>query len=198
MKRINTRKYGQVIPDRKIGEGTFRTCYTVAGHNDMCVKLVKSDFTFGRRMQAFFLRRRTNMQEFARYLKLPNEIKPYFNPIIEADRHYSITTMPRDYDGSYSRSVFSHGKVSNPHFWQEVDKLYRFLLEHNLWYFDVLNGKNMFIRKESEHQWFPVIVDYKRLGPKGFPWQVHLWLRSEKRKKMARKYAKLLTRHKLA
>ncbi len=195
MQYIKTRKFGQLTADQKIGEGTFRECFTVKEHDGVCVKVVKSDFTFGRRMQAFFMRRRTNIREFNRYSALPQEIKRYFNPIIEADTRYSVASMPRDYDGSFSKSVFAHGMVKNKPFWEEADRLYKILLEKELWYFDVFNGKNMFVRKESDRVWLPVIVDFKRSGIEGFPLQLHLLLPSQKRKKMDRKYTRFVKKY---
>jgi len=195
MHHIETKKLGPLTPDKKIGNGTFRECFTVKEHDDVCIKIVKSDFTFGRRMQAFFMRRRTNIRELNRYAGLPEDIKCFFNPIVEADTRYSVARMPRDHDGGFSRPVFAYGGVSNRTFWEAVEKIYKVLFEKKLWYFDVFNGKNMFVKKESDNVWLPVIVDFKRSGIEGFPLQVHLLLPSEKRKKMDRKYTRFVKKY---
>ncbi len=173
----------------KIGEGNFRACYAVVDNPGLCVKRLKSDLGFFQRIQVLFLRRRMNYEELAIYQNLPEDLKPYFNPVIEATEDYIVAGRPIDYDGKHSKPVCEYGKVSNQGFWKEVEHIVSLLDKHELWFFDTFQiGTNIFVQKLSEDYWKPIIVDYKHIGWKAFPMQFNLFLDSEKRKKFYRSY----------
>ncbi len=195
MKSILTKKHGLLHADQKIGGGNLRDCYSIVNKPGLCVKIVKTKLNPTRKFQAFFFWRNTNIKEYQLYKTIPKKIKPYFNPVIEAEKDYVLTEIPRNYDGSYAMPVKRHKKISNTIFWQHVSDLFHFLEENELWFFDVLNGNNMFVQKHSESDWRPLIVDYKRLGWKAFPWQVYLVFTWGKKKKLRRRYRKFLQKY---
>lgn len=177
----------------KIGEGNFRECYAVVGEPGLCVKRLKPGLGFLQRLHLNLLRPRMNEEEHDTYSRLPELLKPYFNPVIDARRDYLVTARPLDYDGSHSKPVCDYGRVSNKYFWAEVEKIVELFERHNIWFFDAFQiGANVFVQRLSPEEWKPIIVDYKRLGWKSYPVQVNLLFDSEKRKKFYRKYRRFV------
>ena len=173
----------------KIGEGHFRECYAVKNEPELCMKIFKPELTFLQRLHLGLLHRNMNLDEYHTFRKLPEALKPYFNPVIRASRHHLVTRRPVDYDGSYSLPVSDYGKISNKYFWEEVEKVVALFETYNLWFFDAFQvGTNVFVQRLSEDQWKPVIIDYKRHGWRSYPAQLHLLCDSEKKKKFYRKY----------
>ncbi len=173
----------------KIGEGNFRECFAVKGQPELCLKRLKPDLGFLQRLQVIFLRRQMNQEELMTYRNLPEELKPYFNPILDATKEYLLTARPIDHDGSHSKPVRDYGTISNEFFWREVEDIVSLLDKNKIWFFDTFQvGTNIFVRRSSEEVWKPIIVDYKHLGWKAFPMQFNLLLDSEKRKKFYRSY----------
>ncbi len=178
----------------KIGEGNFRECFAVRNEPGLCVKRLKPQPGFFRRLSIFVLRRDINREEFDIYNRLPDDLKPYFNPVLEFTGDYLVTSRPVDYDGKHSKPVCEYGKISNVLFWEEISKLLDLFEKHNIWFFDAfLKGRNVFVKKRSKDEWVPIIVDYKRLGWKAYPVQVNLVLDSEKRKKFYRYFRRFET-----
>lgn len=171
----------------KIGEGNFRECYAVKNEPGLCVKRLKPHPGFFRRMSIFLFRRDINREEYDIYNRLPEDLKPYFNPVLKFSEDHLITSRPVDYNGSHSKPVCEYGRISNKLFWKEIDKVLGLFEKHNIWFFDAfLKGRNVFVKKLSEKEWVPIIVDYKRLGWKAYPVQINLLLDSEKKKKFYR------------
>ncbi len=193
--KVSTKKYGLLHTGEKIGSGNLRDCYKVTGHEYLCLKVPKK-LGFLKGLQASLLHRNKNIEEHHTYLNLPEDIKKFFNPIFEADKFYLLTGIPVNHDGSRCKSVKQHQSVGSDCFWKDVEQLYVFLDKNSLWFFDVFNGNNMFVRKESELVWSPVIVDFKRMGWGSFPWQFNLVFRSEKKKKLKRRYHKFIKKYK--
>ena len=176
-----------------IGEGNFRVCYAVTGRPDICVKRIKPGLRFLRRMHLFLFRSGMNREEYKTYQRLPEALKPYFNPVIDAGKNYLVTGRPMDFDGSHSRPVCAYGKISNDAFWKKMEKIISLFEHHNIWFFDAFQkGNNVFVQRISEHEWQPIIVDYKRIGWKSYPVQVNLLVDSEKKKKFYRKYTRFI------
>lgn len=179
----------------KIGEGNFRECFAVQDHPGLCYKRLRPDLGFLQRLQVLFLRRRMNHEELQIYHALPSELKPYFNPIVDASKSFLVTARPMDFDGSHSRSVRDYGTISNRHFWEQVERVVDLLDGHKIWFFDTFQvGTNIFVQRMSENEWKPIIVDYKHLGWKAFPMQLNLVFDSEKRKKFYRSYRRFEAR----
>ncbi len=183
----------QLEADIKIGEGHFRECYSVKGEPGLCIKTIKKNLSVLQRLQLFVLRRRINKEEYLVYHSLPEDLRPYFNPVVSVTPECLVVVRPMDFDGSHSRSVSEYGKVSNPFFWQEVNHLISLFEKHNIWFLDAFQfGTNVFVQRLSEERWKPVIIDFKRQGWRSYPMQFNLLWRSEKRKKFFRKYARFL------
>ncbi len=182
-------------PAEKIGEGNFRECFAVEGDPGLCIKRIRHDLGFLQRLQVWILRRRMNEEERKIYDNLPEELKQYFNPIVDASVNNLVTERPYDYDGQHSRLVRDYGKISHEGFWLHVEEIVRLLDKHRIWFFDIFHlGANMFVQRLSETEWKPVIVDYKHIGWKSFPLQFNLLFDSEKRKKFYRNYRRFKAR----
>ncbi len=173
----------------KIGEGNFRECFAVKGEPGLCVKRLRPDLGFLQRLQVIILRRRMNQEELDTYNNLPEDLKPFFNPIMDATREHLLTARPLDFDGTHSKPVRDYGKITNSVFWKQVEEVVGLLDKHKIWFFDTFQvGTNIFVQRVSESMWKPIIVDYKHLGWKAFPMQFNLLFDSEKRKKFYRSY----------
>ncbi len=184
---------GNIQLAEKIGEGNFRECFAVVGEPGLCVKRLKSDLDLLQRLHLRLLRPRMNAEEYETYNRLPELLKPYFNPVIDAQPDYLVTARPLDYDGSHSRPVCDYGRVANKYFWKEVEKIIELFEAYNIWFFDAFQiGTNVFVQKLSPEKWKPIIVDYKRLGWKSYPVQLNLLVDSEKKKKFYRKYRRFV------
>ncbi len=189
-------KRGKLVFDRKIGGGYFRDCFSVKGHADICIKVINPRPGLIRKLQLKYFRKKINLEEYKTYTRLPDEIKRFFNPVHEANEIFVVTSMPRDYDGSPSLSLKKHNGAANKKFWEEAEFLFHFLVKNKIWFFDIFNGNNMFVLKESNDEWVPLIIDYKQMGWKAFPFQVHLLFTSQKRKKLKRQYERLVNKYK--
>ncbi len=184
-----TRRWSELRFGEKLGEGHFRECYAIEGEPGLCVKRIKPDLGFMQRLQLQVLRRGLNREEYATFQLLPEELKPFFSPVIDFNEEFIITPRPADYNGHYSLALYEYGPVANESFWKDIEKVVKLLDQHNMWFFDAFQlGKNIFVQKTTEQVWKPVIVDYKRLGWKSYPVQLNLLLNSEKKKKFYRRY----------
>ncbi|TVQ87534.1 MAG: hypothetical protein EA393_10555 [Bacteroidetes bacterium] len=196
MSKFQMTKRGKLIFDQKIGGGYFRDCYSVKGYADICIKIINPKPGLIRKIQLKYFRKKLNLEEYETYKRLPDEIKRFFNPVHEARENFVVTSMPLDYDGTPSLSLKKHDGAANEKFWKEVDFLFQFLIEHEIWFFDVFNGNNMFVLKKSKDEWVPLIIDYKQIGWKAFPFQIHLILNLQKKKKLRRQYERLVMKYK--
>ncbi len=175
-------------PGKKIGEGHFRECYAVEGEPGLCIKKLRSDLKPLQKLHLFLFKRDPNREEFLTYQSLPDELKPYFSPVVEFRGKYLVTGRPMDHDGSHSLSLSVYGRVSNEYFWSDIDRIVSLLEKYNIWFFDAFRlGENVFVQKLSAKRYRPVIVDYKRLGWKSYPAQLNLLLNSERKKKFYRR-----------
>ncbi len=188
-------RLGRLTFDRKIGTGTFRDCYSIKGRNDICIKVIRSDLGLYRRTWIRFFRKKINSEEYESYSKLPEEIKKFFNPVCDAGDDYAISPIPKDFDGTYSRSLREYKGVANEKFWDEIGFLFRYLLSNRLWFFDVFTGHNLLVVKQSADEWMPIIIDFKQSGWKAYRFQVNLLLLSQKRKKLQRQYERLIMKY---
>ena len=176
-------------PGEKIGEGHFRECFSVEGETGLCIKMLKPGLSRLQKLHLFILRRDINLEEYRTFSSLPRELKPYFSPVVELGSNYLVTGRPVDYDGNHSAPLSAYGKVSNRHFWKDIDRIVSLFEKHDIWLFDIFRlGENVFVQKLSEDVWKPVIVDYKRQGWKSYPAQLNLLLSSERKKKFFRRF----------
>lgn len=196
MRKIHSKAFGELIIGEKLGSGYFRNCYAFENSESICMKTFKPKLGISRRLQVFLFRKNMNLEEYKSYISLPEELKPYFNPVLEAERNYLLMKKPTNHDGSYSRSVRSYQAViKNEKFWKEVEQLFFLLNKHEQWFFDAFNGNNMFIQERSESEWVPIIVDYKQEGWIAYPGQINLLLKSERKKKLKRLYGRFTQKY---
>ena len=145
MNTVKLKERDDLVLGSKIGAGKFRECYSVENREDICVKVIKSNPGNFRLIQLRFLRKNIHLEELKIRQMLPPEIKNYFNPVLEANNNYSVCPRPLNYDGSYAQSLLHHQGISDDRFWEEIDYVYRFIDERQLWFFDIFNGRNIFV-----------------------------------------------------
>jgi hypothetical protein len=92
--------------------------------------------------------------------------------------------------------IAHYGKVENPYFWKDAEKIAQLLDEHRLWFFETFKARNILVKKISEERWQPIFIDYKYIGWKAFPSQINLLLGFEKRRKFFRIYNRFRKRFK--
>ncbi len=183
---------GELFSGQKIGTGYFRDCYSVENHKDICVKIIKPGLDWFRFFQLRFFRKNIHLEESETWQLLPEEIKNYFNPVIFAGKSYSVCPRPLNGDGSYAQSLRHHQGISDDRFWEEIGYVYRFIEERQLWFFDIFNGRNIFVVEKDKEVLSPLFVDYKQLGWKAFPLQPDLAFHFRKKQKLKRQYERLI------
>ncbi|TVQ45710.1 MAG: hypothetical protein EA362_08425 [Saprospirales bacterium] len=169
-----------------IGSGKYRNCFSIEGSHLCAKKKRPFHFKLKNLRPGFF--RDLNKEEFHVYSNLPPKLKEFFPPNYQIVGELLISERPRDYSGEYSKIIQEHGPVENASFWEDIDTIFHLLIEHKIWLFDVFNkGTNIIVQKVSENVFRPVIIDCKKFGLKSYPLQIHLWLESERRKKLIRR-----------
>lgn len=142
-----------------------------------------------------------NKADYQNYLALPPEVRAQFAPKSRLLKGVMVQEQVMDYDGSRSLSVDEHversGKIRNEHFWSDVDKLKEMLLDDESFLFGVFSGgANVLVQKKSPDVWRPMIVDFKRLGRRSFPFQVSLALKRNLKMKFDRHFERFTRRYK--
>ena len=138
-----------------------------------------------------------NLHEYRNYLKiaakLPPEWKNNFQVVhglveVGSDS-YLVTEAILDEDGHPCPSVADCTALTDDSFWERLAGLIGFLARADLCLTD-LHGKNVLVRRR-EGQHIPVIVDYKTMGRDFAPWQIELFFRGGRARKMYRKFTRM-------
>jgi hypothetical protein len=97
---------------------------------------------------------------------------------VRKQRGKSVLVMKKvkDFNGETSKSLKETGPVKSRVFWRRIDKIENFFLEKKIPFFN-LNGENILVKKISGSEAIPVIVDYKRIGARTYPFQPHLLIK---------------------
>ena len=182
----------------KIGEGRYRECFAFE-NSDLCVKRLKPfikknyfgmEFKFETQK---YVRRKfgiesLNQKEFEIIDDLPQWFGRYIPNEVFLKDDLIYMSRPKDFDGSYSRTIQEHGRVDNPTFWRGVEDIVKMIEKNKLWFFDIFHyGNNLIVNKEYKCHWRPVVIDFKRLGSSSYPFQLNLRFEEQKRNKFYRR-----------
>lgn len=145
----------------------------------------------------------TNINEvdYANYQSLPEAVRKEFTPEMRMIRGVIVQERVVDYDGEPSLTIGEHtrkfGKVENPIFWERIEQLKRTFLAAEEPLLGVFHkGSNVMVKKVSEDEWVPVLIDFKRLGGRSYPFQPNLQLKGEVQKKFLRQFEKFESSYK--
>lgn len=181
----------------KIWEWEYRECYSIPD-TDLCVKKQKRF----REKQIFWVDLKIrldlyllftfwveslNIREYRVFNLLPIDLKKYFPSIVMMCGEDLVMERIKDFDGSCSKTIREFWKIDNMKFWQEIENIARILLEKNMLFFDIFNSKNIVVKRISENEYVPVIVDFKRLGIGSYSFQFNLVFESERKRKFHKK-----------
>lgn len=136
-----------------------------------------------------------NEVDHRNYLALPEIVRTLYAPSTRMLKGVLVQERVLDFDGSPSLSVdeyvAKHGRIVNKHFWEEVRCLKDLLLTERVYLLGAFyGGSNIMIKRLSPTDWRPILIDFKRLGNRSYPFQPHLSLRSNLEKKFIRQYAR--------
>jgi len=125
--------------------------------------------------------------------KIPEDMKIHFQTIYNVlnikNQSFLIAEKISDDANNLCKSVTDLGPFDDPDFWSEMDRLVAFLADTDICFTD-LHAKNVLVRKREGHP-IPVIVDYKTLGRDFAPWQLELFFKTGRARKMYRKYKRM-------
>jgi len=191
----------------KIGEGTYREVYQVTP--EVCVKRMKSyhkkDNLLGRigyptslYTLAKFSIWDFNDFELKEYRKLlpniPGELSGSFAKIIgvgrKDDESLLFQETVRDHDNGPSRPLMQTGPIFQECFWDRLMELRDFFTGNNIHFFNV-GPDNVIVKKTEQGILVPVFTDYKRIGQRTYPYQLHLKLDCLARQKVMRRFERL-------
>lgn len=164
----------------------YRECYAVEWW-DLCVKKIKP-ITINIRSLVCNLLRDINQEEINAYNNIPEELKSYFPVRFYKKWDILVSERPKDYDGSFSKTLQECSHISNENFWSDIDKISDMMLEKKLYFFDIFHHwNNILVQRISKDNFKPIIIDCKRCWWLSYPLQLNLILDSEKEKKFKRR-----------
>ncbi len=186
---------------QKIGEGKYRECFEIVG-TGFCVKKLKNfcdgDMNF---VSHFFSRVwdvvkyqsfNLNKKELDIFQNLPPELRSYLPEEVRLEEtengSFLVVSRPRDYDGSFSKTLGENGLVKNDEFWEHLCRLVQLMIENEMFFWGVFQGSNIIIQKISFDHYRPVLVDVKKIGISHYPFQLNLLLKQKQKEKFLRKY----------
>jgi len=134
-----------------------------------------------------------NETDYENYQALPAVVREKFAAPTRMIQGVIVQERVMDYDATPSLSVEEetreHGKIGNVPFWKDIERLKKIFLSEGSPLLGVFHkGSNVVVKKMSADKWAPVIIDFKRLGGRSYPFQPHLLLRSELQKKFLRQF----------
>lgn len=193
----------------EIGKGNYRFCYAIKD-SDLSVKInrkfvIKKIAGFNVYFPAFifsFLKFGTmnpNKKEYEILANLPKKLRKYLPEHIAYRDGLLIQSRPKNYDGSYSASVYHSKEVKNELFWEHVKKIEAILLEHQIYPLDIFRGGgNVMIQKINEMEWIPIIIDFKRIGyrPIADSLDFKLMFKSQQKKKFLQRMEAFVNQYK--
>lgn len=171
---------------KEIGMWNHRICYEIVD-SDLCAKKIKP-LTFHIRSLIAHIFRDINQEELKIFNSLPDDLKTYFPDYYEKKNDMLISQRPKDFDGSFSKTLIEYGPIENVYFWESIDIIISLMTKHKLRFFDAFHqGNNIVVQKISEDKYKPIIIDCKRVWWAAYPLQVNLLFNSEKQKKFNRR-----------
>ncbi len=140
--------------------------------------------------------RDVNKQALANYKKLmevvPDSLRENFARVLgvrgRGNKSILLAEKIKDFNGTQSKDLLETGTVGNEAFWKRLAEIEKFFLENHIPFFN-LRPENIMVQWTDKQNCRPVFIDFKRMGPKTYPFQPHLFLRSQADKKVRRRFA---------
>lgn len=134
-----------------------------------------------------------NKADYENYEALPTVVRERFTASTRMIQGVIVQERVMNYDGTPAVSVEEesreHGKIENVPFWKNIDELKDIFLSEERPLLGVFHkGSNILVKKTSADKWMPVIVDFKRLGARSYPFQPNLIIPNEVRNKFLRQF----------
>ncbi len=193
----------KIIPENKIGEGTYRNVYRISP--DLCAKVLKLKhkknynlFEINYNAQLYtqlkFGIANFNEQENINYTrikhKIPKDLASSFAKIHGLFEDYLIEDFVLNENETISKTLHEHeSKITNPVFWKKLYQIRDFFIDERIHNFNI-NPDNVLIKQIDSKQ-IPVITDYKRIGPSTYPFQPQLRIRHFAEEKLKRRFERL-------
>ncbi|MBU1201367.1 MAG: PhoP regulatory network YrbL family protein [Nanoarchaeota archaeon] len=194
--------------ENKIGEGTYRDIYQVSP--DLCAKKIKS--THKKSYKIFSISYPTNTYtlikfgiknfneyEYQEYLKIkdaiPNELANSFANIEGVVEDILFQKLVKDLSENISKPLTQKKRIDNSYFWNRINQLKEFFLDEKIYNFNV-KPDNILIKELDSETFIPVITDYKRIGPRTYPFQPQLVFSDIAQKKIVRRFDRLILEYK--
>lgn len=193
---------------QKIWEWRYRECFSTDDPN-LCVKKMKKKIIrslfwikFSIKSDIFslfkFWNDNINIVEYEFIQRIPTELFEYLPNTIFLERWLLYMERPRNYDRTYSITLKEHGPTENESFWEHIENIERICRENKFWGFDIMNNwKNILIKKISETEYKPVIIDCKGSEIWSTLTQPNLLLDSERRKIFYRRLSRFMKEFRL-
>jgi len=185
-----TKKKKSAPARRVVGEGAYRTVFEIdsshvgkelKSHRIKKYGAIKVRFPMKAYHKLKFGIRDINRHEFKNYQelikKVPTKLRKNFGRIKGVETHGKKTVLVmktvKNFDGTTSRSIADTGPLKSKVFWQKIDQIEKFLLEKKIPFFNHY-GINVMVQWRPDGEAIPVLVDFKRIGVKTYPFKPHL------------------------
>lgn len=192
-----------ILPENKIGEGTYREVYRIS--DDYCAKVLRpthlKDYFFFKvnYPTKAYIKYKFGIKDFNEYElnlfnniknRMPSDLDSSFAKIEGIVNNALIQDLVKNQDGSLSKSLLNYdSKIGNMEFWKKLQDIQEFFLDEDIFNFNV-KPDNILVKNDSENL-IPVIMDYKRIGPRTYPFQPQLLIRSVAQQKIIRRFSRL-------
>ncbi|MCK4669980.1 MAG: hypothetical protein KAT43_02160 [Nanoarchaeota archaeon] len=191
----------------QIGEGSYRRVYRVGDIAFKDLKPYVEKRLFGFRINIpislytsyKLLIRDYNLFEFQNYKdiisQIPEGLRDSFAKIFvvapktNGKGSLSLCELVCDANGEISKTMWEHGRIPNPEFWNRLDELEELFLRKGLYFLDP-SPMNILVKEHADERKTPVFVDYKKT-PKTYPFRLRLRVRSFVQKRVRRKFNQL-------
>ena len=199
----------RLTEENKIGEGTYRDVYQVSP--DICAKKLKPrhiknywGFSVSYPTHLYTLFKfgvaDFNKYESAEYQRItsliPKELRDSFAHIRGVEQGILFQDLVKDFSGKLSIPLSRiNGPINNRVFWDRMKQLKEFFLNRNILYYN-LKPDNILVMGQNSERLIPVISDYKRIGPRTYPFQPELRIPAMARQKLIRRFERLISQYK--
>ena len=196
---------------RIIGKGAYRTVFEIdgrrvgkelKGHREKNYGPIKVRYPMKVYSRLKFGIGDLNKHEFKKYQdfikKVPRKLRKNFGQIegIETRGKKTMLVMRsvKNFDGSLSKSMAETGPVKSKLFWQKIDQIEKFLLEERIPFFNY--DINIMVQQRKNGEAVPVVIDFKRIGARTYPFKPHLLFTKGAMKRVQKLFARLRKNYK--
>jgi hypothetical protein len=128
--------------------------------------------------------------------KIPKELRNSFAHIRGVVDGILFQDLIKDSSGSPSRRLAQQEEyIYDKVFWHRMSQLKEFFLDENILNFN-LKPNNILVMERNPTETIPVILDYKRIGPRTYPFQPQLRIHAVAQQKLMRRFERLASQYK--